>query len=266
MSYTEGTTVYSEDGRQYTYLASITAGHVVLPVYETPDGDGHYEGDPIVVERVFSEPITPRIHAEVAELDRKLAERRQKMDELRKEEAAFAVAEKERLARLKQHQCLKRLDDFLAGRITHFVLQKWSGVVIMTKEECLKTADEWNRNGKELKLLSLFGKSNGDLQFRVNQYSDGSGTYTDATPFCSEKEATEYAKQLIIAQLEEAIPNATTHSCDRLLEDARRLGVPIPAALEDAQRKRATEILAQQAAELEKKLSEVKAKREAISA
>jgi hypothetical protein len=100
------------------------------------------------------------------------------------------------LERIKQYAGLENLDQFLAGKITHFVEHCYGPPKIKTFKEALEQTDDYGRRVKDLKLLSLFGRSGGDLAWRVNDYQDGSGSWREMTPCLSREEALEVARKV----------------------------------------------------------------------
>lgn len=80
---------------------------------------------------------------------------------------------------------------FLSGNITHIVTyNRWGGPEIVNCKEpgWLNFHDKYDSG---LKLLTLFGRDDGTLQWKINQYSDGSGGYTEIFPFNSYESARE---------------------------------------------------------------------------
>jgi hypothetical protein len=125
---------------------------------------------------VFRTPPTKRLHNEIAALQNRLAIDQAALDAVRKiradedREYATRAAERKRFAQLQQ------LDDFIAGKITHFVVKEdyRESVEIHEFESFIQARDE-SRYDKKLRLLSLYGDSKGDLSWRIDRYSDGSG-------------------------------------------------------------------------------------------
>lgn len=233
MAFEKGQTVYAEDGQEFEYVAAVDGGHVVQPSYFRSDDDEPYFATPIVVEQVFAAPLTVKYHTEVAKLDEQLAAKRDELAAIRSELNVLVRDEKARMARLKQHQALALLDDYLAGKISHFVVvPEYSGrIEVQTFAEALASQDRYD---KDMKLLSLYGGSNGDLQWRIHRYSDGSGNNkTDVYPFLSEAEAIAGAQRIIAERLAALEDRALAgySSTEELLRAAERYGVPVPADL-----------------------------------
>ena len=91
-----------------------------------------------------------------------------------------------------KNDALKRVLDFVNGGITHIVTIGWSGKpIIHTRAEYFKHDDY----GRDVKLLTLYGKSNGDITWKLNQYSDGSGCDYEVYCFKSEDDARKFCQE-----------------------------------------------------------------------
>jgi hypothetical protein len=248
-----GTIVYDRSGHEARYVTRLpNGGHLVRPRVTYYDGDSEdisYEG---VAEwhEVFLKPPVEVLNAEVAALDAKLEDLRKairvRCDEQRVLDAQMAT----RKDRLKQHEQLAQLDDFIAGKITHFVIKDMGyavehcrAIAIDTFDHAMKEDTQWSRGA--LKLLTLFGGSKGDLTWRLNRYSDGSGSHHDEViPCTSLDQARAIATRLYEDQLAAWRANLQVKGAwcaSQILEHAKRLEQPIPQDAVDAVHREAVE-------------------------
>lgn len=228
-----GDEVYDIHGRAASYVArSVHGGHVVQPIYEHEDYEPSY-GNPEVWPEIFAKPPEQKLHGEIARLEKLRAAEQAALDAVRqmrrKEDAEYA----QRAAERKRFDQLKKLDDYIAGKITHFVVEPYysSGVTIQTFEEAMKSNE--SRYDKTLRLLSLYGGSDGDLSWRVDYYSDGSGSSHSGWYF----PATSYEEALAIAakrlddrykKMRGSDPDQERHYASGLAASARNLGLDVP--------------------------------------
>ncbi|MFW6855299.1 hypothetical protein ACODYM_28830 [Burkholderia gladioli] len=188
----QGTTIYDLNGRSGDYVACTPDGHVVRPVYEYANDGEVYYGSPEIWRDAFLTPPVEKLHAEVAELNEAVAKARASLNAVSEERRA---ADREYAARAdfrKQHAQLKKLDDFIAGRITHFVVTEEYGAPHIQEFKSFITTND--RYDKKLRLLSLYGDSKGNLNWNLDRYSDGSGDHWrsgNAAPATSYEEAVE---------------------------------------------------------------------------
>lgn len=99
---------------------------------------------------------------------------------------------------------LERIRDFVDGRITHYVVNS-TGYVSIVTGHALPYME--GRSEQGTKLLCLFGKSDGDWSWRINDYKDGSGSWSGVYPCTSMEEAQQKANA--------AIRSAVSMSADR---------------------------------------------------
>lgn len=179
-----GETYFTAAGEK-VYLDAVTTDgkFVVSQIMRYEESyDNFYEdvGPSKVVDKIFSQ-------APVAVLDQRFAEAQTRLAQIEKQyQTRFAEitnAErsiKDRLDKLKKYQGLELLEDFIDDKITHFVVcdsEYSTDLTIKSREDTIAKGDpdsisKWD---KTLKLVTLFGKTNGDLQWRVDRYYDGSG-------------------------------------------------------------------------------------------
>lgn len=208
-----GTIVFDRSGHEAEYVSQLPNGcHLVRPghVYYSGDPEAgeevHYKG---VAEwhEVFLKPPVEKLNAEVAELKRHLDLLQSEIGQLRKvkrEKERDIAARKDRL---KQHEALRQLDDYLANRITHFVVLSRGysrdnppAITIETFKDAMEQKEAWSRG--QLKCLSLFGDTKGDLTFGINDYSCCNGDdKLEVVPCTSLEQAREIAIKHYEAEL-----------------------------------------------------------------
>lgn len=239
ITFNQGDTVYTVDGNECEYVAAGHCGHIVLPLYDGGPEDGPYYGEPMTFAEVFAEPPQPRLAAEIAEaraelerLQQQVAEREGQLHELQR-------GDRERLARLKEHRQLARIDDWMAGKITHFVVWRHYDrrVEVKTWDEAMEAGE---RRRDNIPLLVL----NGTLEW-VDSYarmgidwcitSQGSGNTIRVIPCCSAEEARDRAveaiEKLTADRMRERRNSRTTgydHELEDCVESMRKVDMPIP--------------------------------------
>jgi len=92
-----------------------------------------------------------------------------------------------------------RLLDFMSGAIKWVVYDEYDiPVMIPFKDIDIYSHDDGVIDG--IKLITLFGMCDGNLQYRINSYRDGSGSWKHAFFYCEEHEALEKFKELLISK------------------------------------------------------------------
>lgn len=198
-------TLFDEAGHEYR-LAAIPEDHtLVWSQMADEDGDA-YDGELRVVDTAAlrSVPPKPSLDSEIAKAQAVLSDLREQLAITRRELDTFERDRDGRMARLKQHKALARLDDFLAGRLTHCVEHRSYGPPEIVAFEDAWAADDSCRP-KRLRLLTLFGRTDGDLEWNLNRYSDGSGSNVTVVPCTSYTEAVSVAAEVISAHVAKAL-------------------------------------------------------------
>lgn len=281
MTLKEGQTVYDRSGRVYQFAGMMSKSAIVHPMFEGEDYDGDqfaYISDLAEaksVSDIFANPPVPFINADVALATQKLKELN---DAIAEASAELRNAEKvnaARIEKLKRYDALSRVEDFIDGKMTHFVIrgQYSNSIEVKTFDEAMKCKNDYGRFNGDVKLLSLFGtkknypqsgNASNSLLWRVNQYSDGSGGgWWTVQPCVSEDEAISIAAKWLEEiwaehrSLEDR--DARGHWLCTSIESANKIGLAVPddiAADFESHKMRAAQAAVEKArAELEKALA-----------
>jgi hypothetical protein len=243
---------FTEQGQEVEIVQKLSDGRfLVAYVMEYGyDGEEYVSEDPVVVDRVFDCAPTCKLDARVDKLTSEIVDLTRKRSELTKELREAAAQHEEHMAKYTKYAGLEQLDKFIDGKITHYVIDiQWSSPEIKTFEEMVGDYD-----GKAPRLLSLFGSSEGSLDWRLNRYRDDSGSWRKCIPCLSYEEAVEKLAGVMYEKMEEYVSQGTLEICDRY-------GIDVPedyrAQVEKKRRdsvEEAIEKTRQKLAELEAKL------------
>jgi predicted RNase H-like nuclease (RuvC/YqgF family) len=177
----------------------LDQGFLVQDVFETGD-DGVYEigeeivADPIYyVEQVYDHAPTQKLDDCVKGFEKRIVELRKELFDLDENVLNAKKAEENRLKKYEQFKALKHLDNFIDGKIQFLVVINYSHVDILPIKDFYGS----NYNDRGLKLVTLFGNSIGKLEWGINQYKDGSGSYTTIVPCLCYQEALECVQKQI---------------------------------------------------------------------
>lgn len=128
-----------------------------------------------------------------------------------------------------QVPALRYIDDFIGGKITHYVfIPKYGANLEILPIQKTKDRDGWS---DKFKLLTLFGCSDGSLSWEINKYVDGSGSSQTVIPARSQEEAEDQAKNHLL----QSIADDTYADWDKVLQ-ARKIGLAIPSDYVEAAR------------------------------
>lgn len=257
---------YLLDGSEVEVIGQLAgmdlSGVVVRRIYGC-DGDGEYiDSEPEIVPAVFDSVPSPRMHGDIQQLERIKMELSASIDAMRVQEREIKAA----LASLDKFSgqlgAIARIADFLEGRITHYLIRgDWGrlSIVAAKKDGGFPYLEDGRAvYGGDTRLLSLFGDAKRNLEWRANQYYDGSGNWITVEPFTSE-DAARARFEAIIAKWQDE----KEYSWNGLSDAAIKHAIIVPDGLRDALRaikiKAATGVLDQARIALaaaEKKLQE----------
>lgn len=265
-AYTPGDTVYGQDGHEAEFVAKSGGEYIVRPVYE--DDDGPQVGDIQTWPVIFRAPPAPKLDAQTAAAEKRLADVTAKVREMEASKRVFDADEKGRMNRIKQHDQLAELDRYLAGEMTHYVAihDYYPDVEVIPVGETVESYS----NGSGYGLLTLCPRQHWDKKiYWTVTYKVPSPAYSrtkTVIPCCGEEAAKAKAVEVLRGYLDEyhAEPNKR-HYAEMLMKSCQKFGVDVPQWLVDsiAAAKRAS--LESNIAEHRKKLTEAESALAAIT-
>ena len=192
---------FLKDGRKVVVLGKLNATEsIVQEIYCREDGSEIPQGEQFVEKNLLDEPLQTYKEKQCAVIDKRLKKMQAEADALQqsvRKAQARAKAKAQALSALVSNAAaeqLKTLEMFVAGEITHVVRVNSLGCTIKPfDEEIEKLEDGWS--GWKLRLLSLFGRTDGSLAWCLNTYSDHSGSSWTVIPARSKAEALEIAQR-----------------------------------------------------------------------
>lgn len=230
-----GDTVYGEDGHAAEFVAKAGGEYIVRPFYE--DDYGPQPGDVRTWTAIFITPPSPKLDAETAAAERRLAEVKAQVREMEQAKRAFESEEAGRLDRIKRHEQLAELDRYLAGELTHYVAVHayYPSVEVIPVGETLE--DYGNSNGYGILQLRPNRMWDKRIVWSVTykQPSLGYSKTSDVVPCCGEEAAMAKAAEIVRGYLSEyqAMEPAKRSYTGELVESCQRFGVDVPAWLLD---------------------------------
>lgn len=222
----KGDTVYSQHGHEYEYVSFIEDRHCVRPILLNDDDSEPYYGDPLFLKQVFTSPPYEKRDEKINELDKLIAEKSTELYKLNKELAEFQKNHKQRMEYFKKFKALKNIEDVLEGRITHLVKISGWDVQVLEFNDIVEMETRYTQGA--IKLISLFGKSNGDLEYRLHDYTDGSGSSCRIIPCTSLEEANEEAWHFIQHKLDINFNINRIHMVNNYMGIVKKIGKEIP--------------------------------------
>jgi len=179
-----------------------------------------------IVDYIYDVPPVRLYSKDIADLNNSISRLKDEEESLRYSISSLNEKEKSVLNKLKNFDKLQYLLDFIDGKITHYVFIRWGSVEIV---EYKNTGSDYSR---DMRLLSLFGSTKGDIAWRLNQYSDGSGGNTEVIPCLSYEMALSEAQKVI----DKFVSEKTNYRHDTI-EAAKKYNLNISQEYIDAYKK-----------------------------
>lgn len=266
---------YTSDGRKVVVVGNLNAEQTIVQEVFVSGDQEIPSGENFVVSSLHDQPVESWKEKRLRELEanyekqRKAWEREMESMNRRISEAKEkSKAQADALfafAKNSNDTQIQRLHAFLAGDITHFFVVNTLRPAIVTwgDDTLYQKEDKWGgRNRVEaMKLITLMGKANGCLDFRLSRYSDGSGGLgEEIIPCRSYDEALAEAQATLDAMAEEYVAD-DRRSLD--LDEWRKIdGIVIPEAAAKKQAEQKEAGRQKKIAELREKLRELGAAKE----
>jgi hypothetical protein len=202
---------YTTDGKKVVVIGDLNqTDKIVQEIFVTEQGDEIPQGERFVVKSLLDTPSKSWKEKSLEELEAKYEKEKKYWNDLTesvsKEKRNAYDALKERVKWLKSVAKEPRTEEFkrIINTISDFLsdAEKWIFVrgysdwkLVQFNENGIEPLIDYfdgyhgRKNFDSMRLLSLYGKSDGSLEFRINSYSDGSGSDNPVVFFKSKEEA-----------------------------------------------------------------------------
>lgn len=201
---------YTTDGKKVIVVGNLNSQEKIVQEIFIVNGNEIPSGENFVVKSLYDAPAVSWKESKIKELEASYEKDKNywdsKLKTLHQEKSLAYDSLSARVKWLRNvakeprenefSQVLNQIADFLSDT-EKWVFTKGYGEWNLEKfneEGCNYLIDRYEssfsrKNFDSMRLLSLFGKSDGSLTFRINEYSDGSGTDKDVMFFNSKETA-----------------------------------------------------------------------------
>lgn len=196
---------FLENGERVIIIDELKSGFLIERYMGYQDWECEYNERPSGVsefaEKVYkTEPVS--IYSEsVVKAKENLSDINGQISEKRVELKLVSDEIKSIEEMCKNNKALNHIFDFINGDFEYFAFPDcYNGDYIRSKNSTL--SDEGERYDRDTKLLTLYGRAKGDLQWCLNRYSDGSGGDFIVVPCKTAEDAKEAVASYMIGQLD----------------------------------------------------------------
>lgn len=207
---------YLSDGRKVALVGKLNNEEwIVQEVFVTEAGDEIPSGERFTAKSLHDAPVESWKDRDMKKKEARLKDLERQYDQIqdsmRRAKIDAQVASDIRksvtaMANNVNAESLKALEQFLCGEIRWLVREAdYSFYLPEPFDSAIQDTDSWGgrRRYEGLKLMSLFGKANGDLGFGINRYRDGSGDYSMVRPFDSFESASRHCISVAVQRAKE---------------------------------------------------------------
>ncbi len=209
-------TKFLSDGRKVAIVGQLNNQEtIVQEIFVTEQGDEIPSGERFVVKSLHDTPVETYLSrqkkAEEA-ATQKAKENREKIEREIKETRNRLSFYRDMLAAVKvfsdhiNEQDFSHFINVMTGNVNYAVQDGYNVPEIKSIPDCMSQTDSWygDKKYEGIRMLSVLGKSNGDISYNLNRYSDGSGNNTSVHFFQTYGDAQRYVKSIALAKLEKS--------------------------------------------------------------
>ena len=198
---------YTSDGKKVVIVGKLNAQETIVQEIFVSGGSEIPSGEHFVVKGLHDARAESWKEKNLRELEERYERTKTRLeaDEKRaRRNLGLAIAKaNERskclmaFAKNSEDSQLDLLRAFLGGEITHYALLSYNPKIITADDTATFQIENYYGDTKveATKLITVFGSSDGKLDYRINQYRDGSGSYETIIPCRSYGEAVGHVQK-----------------------------------------------------------------------
>lgn len=189
---------YTTDGKKVVVIGNLNAQEKIVQEVFIINNTEVPSGENFVVKSLHDAPAISWKEKEMERIEKRYQEKQREVESLennlrrRNIELQATIEAKGRILRNVSEDSFKTLVDYICGNI------KWIVKVSSHSPELIQFVDFGKTYERDLRLVSIFGKDDGTLQYAIGQYSDLSGGHSSFMPFTNYQSAFEYFKEQLI--------------------------------------------------------------------
>jgi hypothetical protein len=179
---------YTNDGKKVLIVGKLNSQETIVQEIFVSAGQEIPSGENFVVKSLHDAPAESWKEKNLRELEARYESDRKKLQtqiddqerrlSLERDKAKLQTSALLQFVKNSDESQLETLKNFMSGQITHLFVAGYSPEIISWKDsDKVYDADSFYHHARldGIKLVSLMGKSDGDLSYRLHEYRDGSG-------------------------------------------------------------------------------------------
>lgn len=201
------------DGRKVRVIGKLNNNEsIVQEIFITKDGSEIPSGENFTAKSLHESPVETFKDRELKKKEDRIKSIELEIENTKSKEKSAREELKKVNLLLKSSKALKNsigendigiMADFLTGQIEYLVFDEYEiKPPVKMEHKMFSYESHWgDRTIDELKLVSVMGKSGGDLSYRIHQYSDHSGSSIMVYPFTKYEDALDKIKEIAIGKI-----------------------------------------------------------------
>lgn len=187
----ENTIKYTTDGKKVKVLGKLNSVEYIVQEIFIIDGQEIPSGENFTTKSLYDNLAKPWKEEYLEDLEERFESEKRRIEKRLKE--LKTTSNKQIIEVRKKTEFLKKFVDNVSesafDRVTDFLTGKIKYMVKLNYEPKIIKFNIYDNYCRDIKLITLFGKDNGTLDWRLNDYNDGSGSNTPFIPCKSLDEA-----------------------------------------------------------------------------
>ena len=207
-------TKFLSDGRKVAIIGQLNNQEaIVQEVFVTDQGDEIPSGERFTAKSLHDAPVKSYKAKEEERLEQRIQKQKDEIKRLEKRAGAAHIDARAHedigkfvraVAKGLSQENLEMLTAYLAGEIRWLVADNIGFEPPMAFDDKMKDTDSWHGAVKYegLKLLSLYGRSDGNLTYNLHRYPDGSGSRCEVFGFTAFEDAARKSIEIAMGKLD----------------------------------------------------------------
>lgn len=199
---------YTTDGKKVKVIGNLNPEEkIVQEIFITEGGQEIPSGENFVVRSLHDAPVVSWEERQIEKIKKNYEDQKDKyeehIDDLEKSYRGSKILLKEKISLAREtipnivKESFDTAVDFLEGNFKYIVYKCYGAPEIFTLEEFEDKLLDKDKSFGGFRLLTLFGKVDGDMQWKMSEYTQGSGGSYSIFPYKTFDEAKAKSMELL---------------------------------------------------------------------
>lgn len=207
---------FTSDGKKVVVIGNLNAQEKIVQEIFVVDGSEIPSGEHFVVKSLHDAPAVSWKEKSLKEIEERYEKeysvRSKELDQMQSKFVLKTRIIKEKLIFLEKlegkltEDKFTQLIDFISGDVKYIVREEYDDLEIAEYDESIASKDYGRFDS--LRLVSIFGKTDGNLSYKMNEYYDGSGSSSVIYPCKSKEEAVILLRTRLVEKMQKGLTDS----------------------------------------------------------